>query len=1168
MNLIDRIQHALDDPKLLIDPSVFEECATDLLSQAYPALVPIRGGADSGRDADVLRDVREPPIRVAITSSRTYEGARRNLQNSIESLTQHGIKGTSVLSVSLAELNQAKRKKLEILASERGFELVGIFDRAYFAQRLRVAGDWRPRLLRLPGGPFSLSKTSGHFVLDQQTDELVGREQLIELLSDLNSDAIVWGAPGAGKSSVLERVPGLLFVEGQPTAERLQDDILAAGARIFVVDDASRRLSLLDLLLQIRKQESLQYEVIAVCWPHEREAIGVHLPHAREVEVELLTRRQIAGIVKAADVTSTLTLGRILDQARGRPGWAVRLAELMRKDTEWRSVYSGEALRGEIKTYLLRAGLPQESLHLLAVVGLLGSIAESELAHLAAVLNLPRTQLAKTINDVAVGGLLDVHRISGARIGSENSYSVAPEVLAVSIVGGVLFGDEVPPISAEELFEQWPSKRLSIATTAIQTVLLGNPTALRHARAFFADVIDAPDVLGDREKLLHHYLHLGEIEAREVLDRLIGDRAIGERKMSKPELESSAKKLVSFTSEAVVSVGVIAAVDDILGVAASLTGQGTVVDEILKEFVDEVRNFGPDGRLNVALVVDVWERGAQWGAENGHEHSGLVLVKLLRECMRPSFDTTWLSPEGARTVVMASGTLTRPDMVFLQERIWESFERLDAVLAREEVATIVQIVRDWGHIAGGFLSAFGGKPTPEQVTGATSVTLRIAVWALTRCARYPGLRASLRINVERLGLPIPEDDQLIEALFDTRGHGDNWRDWSEAHRTRLTQLLTPRIASDPEGLCGFLGSMKAELESIRPWSSSDPLRTALGIVNETITDRRAWLKLAREHDLFPEANVLLSQALRDEDYDPRFVRDLMREPRSRGAIVAEAVSQEASSSLFRLVAEDLTADDVSEVQLAVHRELSADSAIRALLVHSSPSVRAATAAALLDSFDEEGVLPPDEDWRNAIRELRIPLDFKLYNDHVFPEKLLKQAPDIYEELLLNVIRVPEADFDWRALDLFEDTASSLPLDAKTRIWSAIPSAYWRAIVFRLLAGSEIDWIESLLDSGAVEAEFVLGTVTGLGKSPSLEDLAQLLVPRGVNPATIAATAQFGIFTGEQHEVISGYLSNSENMVNSPDPAISAVGRAGLGYFAPLHEQAVQRARQKEISGEL
>jgi hypothetical protein len=119
-----------------------------------------------------------------------------------------------------------------------------------------------------------------------------------------------------------------------------------------------------------------------------------------------------------------------------------------------------------------------------------------------------------------------------------------------------------------------------------------------------------------------------------------------------------------------------------------------------------------------------------------------------------------------------------------------------------------------------------------------------------------------------------------------------------------------------------------------------------------------------------------------------------------------------------------------------------------------------------------------------------------------------------------------------------------------------------------LAGSEIDWIESLLDSGAVEAEFVLGTVTGLGKSPSLEDLAQLLVPRGVNPATIAATAQFGIFTGEQHEVISGYLSNSENMVNSPDPAISAVGRAGLGYFAPLHEQAVQRARQKEISGEL
>lgn len=110
MNLIDRIAAALDNSRAKINPDVFEECATDLLQDRYPNLVPVRGGSDSGRDADSLEPAGVPPVRMAVTSSRTYEGARENLRGAIASLQTHGMTGTKIISVSLAELNQDKRK--------------------------------------------------------------------------------------------------------------------------------------------------------------------------------------------------------------------------------------------------------------------------------------------------------------------------------------------------------------------------------------------------------------------------------------------------------------------------------------------------------------------------------------------------------------------------------------------------------------------------------------------------------------------------------------------------------------------------------------------------------------------------------------------------------------------------------------------------------------------------------------------------------------------------------------------------------------------------------------------------------------------------------------------------------------------------------------------------
>lgn len=53
MNLLERIDRRLSDARARIHPLDFEDCATSLLSDEFPTLVPITGGTDFGLDAEI-----------------------------------------------------------------------------------------------------------------------------------------------------------------------------------------------------------------------------------------------------------------------------------------------------------------------------------------------------------------------------------------------------------------------------------------------------------------------------------------------------------------------------------------------------------------------------------------------------------------------------------------------------------------------------------------------------------------------------------------------------------------------------------------------------------------------------------------------------------------------------------------------------------------------------------------------------------------------------------------------------------------------------------------------------------------------------------------------------------------------------------------------------------
>jgi hypothetical protein len=106
---LDRIEQALASKPL--NHNLFERCAQDLLIEVYPGLTPIPGGTDWGRDADVHNGKGVPP-RLIVTSSRTLEGVRQNMNKGIASLAKHGVPFNRLVLANCAQLSQTERNSL------------------------------------------------------------------------------------------------------------------------------------------------------------------------------------------------------------------------------------------------------------------------------------------------------------------------------------------------------------------------------------------------------------------------------------------------------------------------------------------------------------------------------------------------------------------------------------------------------------------------------------------------------------------------------------------------------------------------------------------------------------------------------------------------------------------------------------------------------------------------------------------------------------------------------------------------------------------------------------------------------------------------------------------------------------------------------------------------
>ena len=150
-----------------------------------------------------------------------------------------------------------------------------------------------------------------------------------------------------------------------------------------------------------------------------------------------------------------------------------------------------------------------------------------------------------------------------------------------------------------------------------------------------------------------------------------------------------------------------------------------------------------------------------------------------------------------------------------------------------------------------------------------------------------------------------------------------------------------------------------------------------------------------------------------------------------------------------------------------------------------------------------------------------------------------------------------------------DTLHQLPVADKMALWSEFRD---RPIVTWLLgehfAGTQIDWLEQMLDSGEMAPDDALSAYSAYGPSPSIADWSKLLVPRGVAAEKVAGLRFLGGWSGDRSVHFAAIVNEFQAMTMDSDSSVRAVGEAGVQMFSEASLEAATQERERRIRGQL
>ncbi|SMC38987.1 hypothetical protein [Janibacter indicus] len=1163
MNLIDRIQSRLDDDGHRLQSGDFEDCATELIGRLYPGLAPIPGGTDHGLDAELVRP-NGHVLGLVVTSSRSWDGAKKSLRGSLKSAREHGRKLEHVMVANLAEVNQTKRLQLAKIANEFDCDLMQVFDRAWFANEFLRSPDWRLKVLGISGGFSSFSRTARGARPEETQLSTIGRDELLATAAATDHDLVIWGVPGAGKSHVAGKLPGALFLAEHALPEQLVDDLISTTPDVVVVDDAGARAADVQRLWGAREAENLDFRIVATCWPHEVGAVGDALPGATSCEVDLLTREELGAILRERGVTRTAVLAHILDQAQGRPAWAINLADLLVDRRDWQSVWSGRALRQQILSFLRRSNAEDEAIHLLATVALAGGVNERQMRELGKLFELTPTRRAGLTRSVAIAGLLDVQRRStweGDGPTVEEFYRVVPPVVAASIASDVYFAASAPAISIRDIKEALPELSPHVVQSQIHAALLGADEPLIPTEVEFISALEGTSESSERMELLRTYALIGPRYANIVDGHLAKGVASAVATGQAAIALSQLVELAHRTAEALqrddnTSTG------QLFEAFVLVIGQGWDCSAAVKALVEGVRAAppgewpSPDPITRLAMAIS----GPQCS-----ELPRQVWLELAVEILTPTVDGNYKDPESSARWVLQS--FTWPAHV-----LTELFDLLRTSLAgRAEQADVTQLrqlimlLEKFVGLAAGRQLPFGGLPTEEQRSAGAEIARALAA-DVGRQISTPGLRTVFNRAVGEVAAPLNEPDDLFRALTREHDFGCGWEEDQRRHAESVDAALAAYLVRPAETLMAWLEGHQQDLSMVSG-------AAALHLVFARLAaepNPTEWLRAALDHGLGRVAGPVIRKCLDLGLMTEALSRRMLADRGARTAFVPAVIADCHDQSLVDMVVEDLSGEDLASLEWGAPLGNAGASTLALLFQHPSPQVRSGTA--VLWAADrlmgrKDAVL--DAEWAEAMEALDVDQDAPHnWAQNEALKALARVAPESFMDLMVRHVVSPDS---MGSYDVWKDSAAELSVHNRQAVWRRVRDSPRAANAFWVLACDDTDWISKEV----AEPGFPLSVGQLLHAMQfqfhvrlPLSDLARALRPMGWTPDDLLWTLEVGTGTGTEYERLAAHLETCAQLAASSDADLAALGARGVERYQPRVDKARAAARRAAVRGEL
>ncbi|MEV6753147.1 hypothetical protein [Streptomyces sp. NPDC051214] len=711
MDLVARVRRALGEQA--IHPTEFERCACALLQSQYPGLSAVEGGHDFGRDADIYfpwgsHDV-DARGRLLVTSGDPVANLRRGLRR----MHEENVQADLIVMACSQPVDATRRASLDRLCTERDLPKPHVYAQDWFATRLAKEPSWRFSLLGIKGElgalldrPLDLPED-----LADRTDFL-GREADLTTLAEAvaqGHDVVLVGVPGVGKTRLTTELEGQVAYLEQAQAERILDELLEARPAAVVVDDAHIRLDEMRVLRRARQRVEHAFAIVASTWPDRADEVGAALPGHLRVDVDLLERSDMNRLVTSLGVTGHRARQVVLDQAVGRPGWALTLCEMFAKG-EGEQVASGAAHLENVERHLRRITESETAVDTLACVAALGGASAEALYALAPLVGEPPARMSSLMERLARNGLVET--VNGV-------WRLQPALRASLIAKWFFTQPACRPWST--LWAAFPDRHRDLASAVIAAAQVSASPDARMAADAWAHTLPAPTywdtgtfaVVSEYARLDLRAAQFAVAQARTVLaspretEQLYGITV-------DPQGDAAARQLAQSAAQYLLPEAVTGLLD--LAVGDDRPRHSTA-EHPLRVLCDVANVIDPDFGTTFEIRALLLRPVLEWLRTHRAAPHWAVASEVLASIFAVETSGNWTDPGDPNTVTLARGVESADNLT----RLISLWKEVGPTLTESEVqdglssapaavVPLLELAGSWARLGEGFVP-HNGEPS-------------------------------------------------------------------------------------------------------------------------------------------------------------------------------------------------------------------------------------------------------------------------------------------------------------------------------------------------------------------------------------------------------------------------------------------------------------------------